>query len=156
MKKIIAFLSTMAIIAIISSCSDAKSEANCTYFVAGDSITYTDSLDAQYDSIIGLYFVASKYVAYTFTESSKSNEGSVSYAIDQCDGMAVVEFQQKSPKTLSLNTVKNELFAANQTYFANQGITSSDSISLHPFTVYLTLWNLTYNGVLLNSQIEVN
>lgn len=156
MKKIIAFLFSMAIIAIISSCSDNKSEANCTYYVAGDSIIYTDPLDAQYDSIIGLYFVSSKYVAYTYTESSKSNEGLVSYAIDQCDGMAVVEFQQKSPKTLSLSTVKDALYATNQKYFANQGITSPDDISLHPFTVYLTLWNLTYNGVLLNSMIDVN
>lgn len=156
MKKVFFFLFSMAIIAIISSCSDSKSEANCTYYVAGDSIIHTDALDAQYDSIIGLYFVASKYVDYTYTESAKTNEGLVSYAIEQCDGMAVVEFQQKSPKTLSLSMVKNALYAANQAYFANQGITSPDDISLQPFTVYLTLWNLTYNGVLLNSKIEVD
>ena len=157
MKNIIAFLSAVALLAtIISSCSDSKSEATCTYLVAGDSISYTNPIDARYDSIIGLYFVANKYASYTFTESAKTNEGLMSYAIDQCDGMAVTEFQQKSPKTLDLNTVQGALFSANQSYFNNLGITSADDIDLHPFTVYLTLWNYTYNGVLLNSKIEVN
>ena len=156
MKKFITILSAVASIAIcISSCSDSKSEANCTYYVSGDSITHTNSLDVKYDSIIGLYFVASQYVAYTYQESARSNEGMVSYAVEQCDLQAVQTFMAKSPKTLALNTVKNELYSQNQQYFNSNGITVADSIDLHPFTVNVSLWNYTYQGKLLDAKIEV-
>lgn len=156
MKKIITLLSAVAVLSIgMFSCSDAKSEATCTYFVSGDSITYTDTLDMKYDSIIGNYIVASQYAAYTYKESARSNQGQTRYAIEDCNELAAQTFSTKSPTSLDLNLVKEELYNTNLQYFNDLGINNPDNIDLHAFTVYVTLWNYSYNYKLLDAKIEV-
>ena len=156
MKKIIFILAATATFAFgISACSDTKHEATCTYYVSGDSISYTDTLDVKYDTILGNYLVASQYVAYTYKESAKTNQGLMKYAIEECDRLALQTFLSKSPTSLSLSLVKQELYAANLRLFDSLGISNPDSIDLDPFTVHISLWNYTYKGQMFNSKIEV-
>ena len=156
MKKIILILSAVATFAFgITSCSDPKHEATCTYYVSGDSISYTDTLDVKYDTILGNYLVASQYVAYTYKESARTNQGLMDYAIEECDRLAMQTFISKTPTSLNLSLVKQELYEANLQLFNSQGINNPDSIDLAPFTVHISLWNYTYKGQMLNSKIEV-
>ena len=126
-----------------------------TVTIDGQIMVKIPKFYVKYDTILGNYLVASQYVAYTYKESARTNQGLMDYAIEECDRLAMQTFISKTPTSLNLSLVKQELYEANLQLFNSQGINNPDSIDLAPFTVHISLWNYTYKGQMLNSKIEV-
>ena len=145
MKKILGFVSLMLCLAtcIVSCMKDAEAKATCTYAVLTDSIVYSDSLDAQYDSLIRVSLKTLGHSNYTFTESAEVDESSPAYAVAVCNDLAADQFTQNLKKEATLSAVQNEMFKANSDYFTAKGIPNAAAIGLHPFVAYLALWNST-------------
>lgn len=157
MKKFIESILLFIGIAIVASCSKSSDgEATCTYYVGTDSIVYTDPADeVAYDSIIKLCIVSLNLTSYSFTEKGTSENGLPSYAVEVCNVKALNTFMKENPATLTLDAFRSELFNKNRSFFSEKNITAADDIDLHPFNVYLTLWNFTYDYSLHNSKIEI-
>ena len=145
----------ISIILIASCSSKTDSKATCTYYVATDSIVYADSINqANYDSLVKAAIVSLKLTSYSFTEEGTSDNGVTSYAVETCDEKAFNTFQ-KNAVAPSLNAIRNELFNKNSQYFADKNITSADDIDLQPFSIYLTLWNFTYQYTFHSVKLDV-
>lgn len=155
MKKILGFIILLISIMLVASCSKTDSKATCTYYVATDSIVYADSINqANYDSLVKAAIVSLKLTSYSFTEEGTSDNGVTSYAVETCDEKAFNTFQ-KNAVSPSLNAIRNELFNKNSQYFADKNITSADDIDLQPFSIYLTLWNFTYQYTFHSVKLDV-
>jgi hypothetical protein len=156
MKKIVGYIILFISIILIASCSSkTDSKATCTYYVATDSIVYADSIDqADYDSLVKAAIVSLKLTSYSFTEEGASENGLTSYAIETCDAKAFSTFQ-KNAIAPTLSAIRNELFSKNSQYFADKNITSAEDITLKPFSVYLTLWNFTYQYTFHSVKLDV-
>ena len=156
MKKLIQFIILLVGIVVMVSCSDSDSNATCTYYVGTDSIVYADSLEkVTYDSLVMSEIVSLKLTSYSFTEKGVAENGITSFAVQACDINALNTFQKKYVTVPSLDEVCNNLFSKNSQFFAEKGITSADAIDLHPFSVYLSLWNFTYNYNMQSTKIDI-
>lgn len=157
MKKITGFiLATLCFTTSMTSCmNDSGAEAKCTYYVVTDSIIYTDSLDAPYDSLIRACLMSLERSNYLFQESAKVDESLQEYAIAKCNEQAIQEFKTDIAQSLTLATVQNEMHKANSDYFTMQGIPNASAINLHPFTVHVSLWNYSFTGYLVSDKINV-
>lgn len=154
-KSIMALL---AIILCLSTCltacmDETKAKADCTYYVIADSITYSDTLDLQYDTLVNKSLASLKRSYYTFTESASITGGLQFYAITKCDELAVQQFKEDIARQLKIADVQNEMYKANSIVFASQGITNAAEIPLHSFTLHLSLWNYTYKTKLATGDL---
>lgn len=158
MKKIFGLISTMlCLMAGITSClDDSNAEATCTYAVVSDSIVYTDTLDAVYDSLIHVSLTTLEYANYTFQKSAEVDQSITAYAVAKCDELAGTEFAANLSKTVTLSAIQNEMYKANSDFFTAKGITNAAGIGLHPFTVYLTLWNYSNQVAIGIGHINVS
>lgn len=158
MKKIFGLILAICSISIgFTSClDDAKTKASCTYYVVADSIVYSDSLDAQYDSLIRVSLLSLGHSFYTFTKEAEVEQSMTSYAVAECDNQAIKQFDTNIKKTVTLSDIQNEMYKAKSDYFNAHGIPNASAIALSPFTVYLSLWNYSYNVQLGWNTIDVS
>lgn len=158
MKKIVGLILAICSISLgfISCLDDAKTKASCTYYVMIDSIAYSDSLDAQYDSLIRTSLTSLGHSFYTFTKSAEVEQSMTSYAVAECDNQAVTQFSTDIKKPVTLSEIQNEMYKAKSDYFNAHGIPNAAGIGLSPFTVYLSLWNYSYNVRLGWNTIDVS
>lgn len=143
MKK---FFGTMivlfsAMLGITSCLDDASSEATVEYFVNIDSIEYTDSTDAQYDSLI---CVAAKDLAiayYNFKETAKSDVSISAYAVALCNEKACKTFETNTKRqTITLRQIEDQMYKTESSKFQQKGIHSGAEIGLHPLTLDLVMY----------------
>ena len=148
MKKILGFIvAALCLTTGITSCmGDSNAEATCTYIVWADSTIYSDTLNAEYDSIVQVSLKTLGHAYYSFTESAKVDQSLTAYAIAKCDEQATAQFKANLAKNVTLSDIKNELYKANSDFFAEKGITHASEIPLSPFTLYLSLQNFA-NGL---------
>ena len=142
-------------IGITSCLDDANAKATCTYAVVTDSITYDDTLDATYDSIIQVSLKSLGVSYYTFQESAEVDQSMPAYAIAQCNTQASEKFETSLKKAVTLETVQNEMYKSNSDLFTSLGITHATAIGLHPFTIHLSIWNYTNNSLIQSGDIHV-
>ncbi len=156
MKKLIKSIILFIGIVLVTACNDSDGKATCTYYVGTDSIVYTDSLDrVAYDSLVISSIVSLNLTSYSFTKDGTSENGITSFAQQACDIKALDTFQKKYTSIPTLDDIRNELFSKNSQFFNEKNITSADDIDLRPFSVYLTLWNFTYDYSMQSIKIDI-
>ena len=147
----------LCLMAGITSClDDSNAEATCTYAVVSDSIVYTDTLDAVYDSLIHASLTTLEHANYTFQKSAEVDQSMTAYAVAKCDELAGTEFAANLAKAVTLSAIQNEMYKANSDFFTAKGITNAAGIGLHPFTVHLTLWNYSNQTAIGIGHINVS
>lgn len=157
MKKHIFHLMALLLLgtSMISCLDDTKTKATCTYYVVADSITYSDTLDIQYDSLIHVGLTALGHEYYTFTKSAEVDQSLTSYAVSECDRQAVEVFTTNLKKSVTLSELQNEMYKANSDRFTAQGITNAAGIGLSPLTLHLSLWNSSNSVQLGGGDIDI-
>ena len=156
MKRLVESIILLIVIVFVASCSEPDGKATCTYYVGTDSIVYVDSPEkVAYDSLVKIEVVSLKLTSYAFTEDGVAENGMTSFAVQNCDVKALNTFQKKYTSVPTLEAIRSELYSKNSQYFNKKNITSADDIDLHPFSIYLTLWNVTYDYSLQSIKIDI-
>lgn len=159
MKKNLFLLAAVACMAAgFTSCddNDNHAEANCTYYVGTDSISYSDPLNAQYDSLIQNSFDSLGFTAYYFEEHAEVDVSWISNAIALCDSKAEKKYLNSMASPVTLQQVEERLYSDNKDFFNSKGISSAENINLQPMTIYTYLGSFTYNSIINRMSVRID
>lgn len=140
MKYFTISLLTLVCFASCMSDDDRSAEATSYYFGVADSVFYSVPDDTVYTDLIseslGLLGVVGQNSL--FSETAKIDYNSSYAAAIRCDQQAVETFRKKL-NSLSLNQVRNTIYAAHADSLAALGYASGVDIPLHEFSVRFDL-----------------
>lgn len=158
MKKIFGIITTALLLAaaIVSCDNDGNhAESNCSFIVLKDSLIYSDSTDVKYDSIVKACIDSVGLTGYIFSEEAQVDNSSIDYAVYLCNQQAIKKYDTNLKTIPTLSSFSQRLYRDNFHYFDSLGIHSAADIDLHPFTVNVNLWNLTYRYKIKSTTVNI-
>jgi len=130
----------------LTSCLNDENESTAcvVYFGSVDSINYSAPADTVWSKNISEALTELKITYTAFEEKDTITYGVQSYAIANCNLKAGNTFNEKL-KTVSLSSLKNQIFKSHSDSLYNLGYPTAESIPLQKFTLHTSLWSL-YTG----------
>lgn len=159
MKKNLALITAMlCLTAGFTACDDTENhaEATTTYYVGTDSISYSDPLNAEYDSLIINAFDSLGFTSYYFEEHAEVEMGVIANAIAICNSKADKKYLNSMASPVTLQQVATQLYKDNTELFNTKGINTPADINLKPMTIHTFLWCDSYNSYLNKKSVPIN
>lgn len=137
-------LTIAALIFALCACTeDPGAEATMAYYISCDSITYKDSLNMPYDSLVqealGFKGLRKTGVECYFTESASVSQSSVLMAQSACNQQAMVHWKEKMAD-ITTSQLADLIYKNHSSMLNAQGITCGDSMKLNQMTLHCTLF----------------